>query len=305
MVDTPNDTKNKDKASLSAATSSKLSTEKQTKSSPAANTTQNKKGAPSYSQNIKKEHDQSISQQHNNITNLAAHPARLRNTPSKPQRPQSSLKSVVGSATPAKKRTPLQSSTKQKPVSKSVPKATNLDQIRTKTSQKTPTKPVKIPAQKTVMNTQRGTQKEQQSQTLNTSIASHPLSNVWRNYAEQILNQTKSVFEKTKDTLTNSSDALEAAMEKTNENTHRLQSKIHNIAHENLNRNFDHFKSISEAKNIQQAFELQADFIQQNLNTLSQQAQEFQKLSSQIVQDAAHPITTQVSTSMQGIKSEK
>lgn len=124
----------------------------------------------------------------------------------------------------------------------------------------------------------------------------------FRSAAEQVVTQSREAYERSKDTMEDTVEAMEASIDKTGQGIAAINRKIFDIAQVNLNSTFDFARALASAKNPSELAEIQAQFVRRQFETFSAQAQEFSDLSTQIATETAEPVKAYVERSMETLK---
>ena len=124
---------------------------------------------------------------------------------------------------------------------------------------------------------------------LNTSIPESV-----RATAEKAVDQSREVYDRSKDALDASVATLERTFDAAGQGAVALNRKIIDIAQRNVNSGFDLAKSLAGAKNLSEMVELQAAYWQKQLNTLPSQAEEVRALATKMAAAASQPLKEQV-----------
>ena len=124
---------------------------------------------------------------------------------------------------------------------------------------------------------------------LNTSIPESV-----RATAEKAVDQSREVYDRSKDALDASVATLERTFDAAGQGAVALNRKIIDIAQRNVNSGFDLAKSLAGAKNLSEMVELQAAYWQKLLNTLTSQAEEVRALATKMAAAASQPLKEQV-----------
>jgi phasin len=93
--------------------------------------------------------------------------------------------------------------------------------------------------------------------------------------AEKAVDQSREVYDRSKDALDASVTTLERTFDAAGQGAVALNRKIIDIAQRNVNSAFDLAKSLAGAKNLSEMVELQAAYWQKQLSTLPSQAKKF------------------------------
>ena len=124
---------------------------------------------------------------------------------------------------------------------------------------------------------------------LNTSIPESV-----RATAEKAVDQSREVYDRSKDALDASVATLERTFDAAGQGAVALNRKIIDVAQRNVNSGFDLAKSLAGAKNLSEMVELQAAYWQKLLNTLTSQAEELRALATKMAAAASQPLKEQV-----------
>jgi len=120
--------------------------------------------------------------------------------------------------------------------------------------------------------------------------------------AEKTVTQTRDAYERGKESLEESIDALERSFDAAGQGATAYNRKLIDIAQRNLNSGFDLAKSLASAKNLAEIVELQSAFIRSQFDVFASQAGEIRALSTKIAADTSEPIKEQVSRSFEGMR---
>ena len=115
-----------------------------------------------------------------------------------------------------------------------------------------------------------------------------------RAMAERAVDQSREVYDRSKDALDASVATLERTFDAAGQGAVALNRKIIDIAQRNVNSGFDLAKSLAGAKNRSDMVELQAAYWQKLLGTLASQAEEVRALSAKVAASAGEPLKEQV-----------
>ena len=124
---------------------------------------------------------------------------------------------------------------------------------------------------------------------LNTSIPESV-----RATAEKAVDQSREVYDRSKDALDASVATLERTFDAAGQGAVAFNRKIIDIAQRNVNSGFDLAKSLAGANNLSEMVELQAAYWQKLLNTLTSQAEELRALATKVAAAASQPLKEQV-----------
>jgi phasin len=120
---------------------------------------------------------------------------------------------------------------------------------------------------------------------LNTSIPESV-----RATAEKAVDQSREVYDRSKDALDASVATLERTFDAAGQGAVAFNRKIIDIAHRNVNSGFDLAKSLAGTKNLSEMVEVQAAYWQKLLNTLTSQAEEVRALATKMAAAAGEPL---------------
>jgi phasin len=115
-----------------------------------------------------------------------------------------------------------------------------------------------------------------------------------RAMAEKAVDQSREVYDRSKDALDASVATLERTFDAAGQGVVAFNRKIIDIAQRNVNSGFDLAKSLAGAKNLSEMVELQAAHWQKLLNTLTSQAEELRALATKMAAAASQPLKEQV-----------
>jgi phasin len=115
-----------------------------------------------------------------------------------------------------------------------------------------------------------------------------------RAMAEKAVDQTRKVYDHSKDALDASVATLERTFDAAGQGAVAFNRKIIDIAQRNVNSGFDLAKSLAGAKNLSEIMELQAAYWQKLLGTLTSQAEEVRALSTKMAAAAGELLKEQV-----------
>jgi phasin len=114
-----------------------------------------------------------------------------------------------------------------------------------------------------------------------------------RAMAEKAVDQSREVYDRSKDALDASVATLERTLDAAGQGAVAFNRKIIDIAQRNVNSGFDLAKSLAGA-NLSEMMELQAVYWQKLLGTLASQAEEVRALSTKMAAAAGEPLKEQV-----------
>jgi len=117
---------------------------------------------------------------------------------------------------------------------------------------------------------------------------------VVRAMAEKSVDQSREVYDRSKDALDASVATLERTFDAAGQGAVAFNRKIIDIAQRNVNSGFDLAKSLAGAKNLSEMVELQAAYWQKLLGALTSQAEEVRALSTKLAAAASEPLKAQM-----------
>jgi phasin len=112
--------------------------------------------------------------------------------------------------------------------------------------------------------------------------------------AEKAVDQSREVYDRSKDALDASVTTLERTFDAAGQGTVAFNRKFIDIAQRNVNSGFDLAKSLAGAKNLSEILELQAAYWQKQWGTLTSQAEEVRALATKVAAAAGEPLKEQV-----------
>ena len=112
--------------------------------------------------------------------------------------------------------------------------------------------------------------------------------------AEKAVDQSREVYDRSKDALDASVATLERTFDAAGQGAVAFNRKIIEIAQRNVNSGFDLAKSLAGAKNLAEMVELQAAYWRKLLSTLTSQAEEVRALATKVAAAAGEPLKEQV-----------
>jgi phasin len=115
-----------------------------------------------------------------------------------------------------------------------------------------------------------------------------------RAMAERAVDQSREVYDRSKDALDASVATLERTFDAAGQGAVAFNRKIIDIAQRNVNSGFDLAKSLAGAKHLSEMVELQAVYWQKLLGALTSQTEEVRALSTKMVAAAGEPLKEQV-----------
>jgi phasin len=119
---------------------------------------------------------------------------------------------------------------------------------------------------------------------------------------EKAVDQSREVYDRSKDALDASVATLERTFDATGRGAVAFNRKIIDIAQRNVNSGFDLAKSLAGAKNLSEMVEFQAAYWQKLLGTLGSQAEEVRALSTKVATAAGEPLKEQVKRGMDELR---
>jgi phasin len=128
-----------------------------------------------------------------------------------------------------------------------------------------------------------------------------PVPETVRAMVEKAVDQSREVYDRSKDALDASVATLERTFDAAGQGAVAFNRKIIDIAQRNVNSGFDLAKSLAGAKNLSEMVELQAAYWQKLLGALTSQAEEVRVLSTKLTADAAEPIKSQIARGADGL----
>jgi phasin len=121
-----------------------------------------------------------------------------------------------------------------------------------------------------------------------------PVPEAVRAMAEKAVDQSREVYERSKDALDASVATFERTLDAAGQGAVAFNRKIIDIAQRNVNSGFDLAKSLAGAKNLAEMVELQAAYWQKLLDTLTSQSEEVRGLATKMATAAGEPLKEQV-----------
>jgi phasin len=115
-----------------------------------------------------------------------------------------------------------------------------------------------------------------------------------RAMVEKAVDQSREVYDRSKDALDASVATLERSFDAAGQGAVAFNRKIIDIAQRNVNSGFDLAKSLAGAKNLSEMVELQAAYWQKLMGALTSQAEEVRALSTKMAAAATEPLKEQV-----------
>ena len=129
-----------------------------------------------------------------------------------------------------------------------------------------------------------------------------PVSGAMRALAEQNVDQTREVYEHSKNALEAALETMERSFDAVGQGAAALNRKVVDIAQRNITSGFDLAKSLAGASNLAEIVELQAAYWRKQFDTLGAQVEEVRSLSTQVTADTAKPVQEQMKRSMNELR---
>ena len=127
-------------------------------------------------------------------------------------------------------------------------------------------------------------------------------SDAVRATAEKAVDQSREVYDRSKDALDASVATLERTFDAAGQGAVAFNRKLIDIAQRNVNSGFDLAKSLAGAKNLSDIAEVQAAYWRKTFATLTSQAEEVRALSTMVTAAAAEPIKAHVTNGMEEMR---
>ena len=108
-------------------------------------------------------------------------------------------------------------------------------------------------------------------------------------FAERSLEQAKLAFDKFMDAAQSTMNTFEGQSKVAQAATKEVAQKIKDFAEQNVNMTFDHARKLVEAKDAQTLLTLHGEFIQSQMQVLTEQARVLGEISSKPLMDTAKP----------------
>lgn len=115
-----------------------------------------------------------------------------------------------------------------------------------------------------------------------------------RAMAEKAVDQSREVYDRSKDALDASVATLERTFDAAGQGAVAFNRKMIDIAQRNVNSGFDLAKSLAGAKNLSEMVDLQAAYWQKLWGTLRSQAEEVRAVVTKVAAAAGEPLKEQV-----------
>jgi phasin len=122
-----------------------------------------------------------------------------------------------------------------------------------------------------------------------------------RAMVEKAVDQSREVYDRSKDALDASVATLERTFDAAGQGAVAFNRKIIDLAQRNVNSGFDLAKSLAGAKNLSEMVELQVAYWQKLLGALTSQAEEVRALSTKVAAAAGEPLKEQVKRGADGL----
>jgi phasin len=122
--------------------------------------------------------------------------------------------------------------------------------------------------------------------------------NSMRALVERSVDQTRELYEHSKNTLKAVLESWEKSFGAASEGAVALNHKMIDIAERNINTGFDLATSLAGANNLAEVMELQAAYWRKQFGELTTQAEEVRVLSTEVFGNVAEPIKAQVTRGM-------
>jgi phasin family protein len=119
----------------------------------------------------------------------------------------------------------------------------------------------------------------------------------FRAYAEKTLTQLRETYEQAKQALEDATAAVGVSMDRAGQGATQFNTKAFDMAQANLNAGFEFARSLASVRTPNEAMELQAMFMRDQLAVLKSQSEELQQLATRITAEATTPIQQQVTRS--------
>ena len=129
-----------------------------------------------------------------------------------------------------------------------------------------------------------------------------PVPEAVRAMVEKAVDQSREVYDRSKDALDASVATLERTFDAAGQGAVAFNRKMIDIAQRNVNSGFDLAKSLAGAKNLSEMVELQAAYWQKLLGALTSQAEEVRALSTKVAAAAGEPLKEQVKRGMDELR---
>ena len=134
------------------------------------------------------------------------------------------------------------------------------------------------------------------------TIPDAPVPETVRAMVEKAVDQSREVYDRSKDALDASVATLERTFDAAGQGAVAFNRKFIDIAQRNVNSGFDLAKSLAGAKNLSDIAEVQAAYWRKMFATLTSQAEEVRALSTMVTAAAAEPIKAHVTNGMEEMR---
>ena len=123
-----------------------------------------------------------------------------------------------------------------------------------------------------------------------------------RALAEKTVNQSREAYERGKEQLEETIDALERSFDAAGQGATAFNRKLIDLYQRNLNSAFDLAKKLAGAKTLGEIVELQSAFIRSQFDVFASQASEIRALTTKIAADTTEPIKHQVTKTFEATR---
>ena len=134
------------------------------------------------------------------------------------------------------------------------------------------------------------------------TIPDAPVPETVRAMVEKAVDQSREVYDRSKDALDASVATLERTFDAAGQGAVAFNRKLIDIAQRNVSSGFDLAKSLAGAKNLSEMVEFQTAYWQKLLGTLVSQAEEVRALSTKVATAAGEPLKEQVKRGMDELR---
>jgi phasin len=124
----------------------------------------------------------------------------------------------------------------------------------------------------------------------------------FRSAAENVVNQSREAYERSKGAMEGTVEMLEKSFDKTGQGSAAINRKVIDIMQTNVNSGFEFARDLAGARNVAEVFERQAAFARKQFETFASQAQELGELSSKVANESVEPFHSHMSRSMENVK---
>jgi phasin len=108
-----------------------------------------------------------------------------------------------------------------------------------------------------------------------------------RDFAEKSVDQARKAFDSFMGAARRTSDTVQGSAELARNNTLNASSRGFEYAEQNVNAAFDFAKRLVRARDVQEAMQLQADFVRSQFAAMQSQAKEFSGIAQSAMQEGA------------------